>query len=315
MNYYKIRKQLQDTKQFDYVQLPSKVAQETIRVLDKNFKSFFKAINEYKKNPSKFTGRPKLPHYLDKDNGRFILIFTNQAFSKKVLEKTHQIKVSGLENPICSTELSYKDINQVRIVRENDTYVVELVYTVDTMDLKEDNGRYAGIDLGLNNLITVVSNVDGYVPFAVSGKPLKAMNQYYNKKLSESRSILETRNKKKSSRYTKRLTNKRNNKVNDYLHKTSRYLVNQLVSSNITKVVIGYNKGWKQDINIGHKNNQNFVQIPYRKLVDMIIYKCRLVGIEVIEQNESYSSKCSFLDGEPVKKHKIYVGKRIVRGK
>ena len=149
-------------------------------------------------------------------------------------------------------------------------------------------------------------------PILINGKPLKSINQYYNKKLANLKSKL--RNEKKTSKRIKSLTNKRNNKVNDYLHKTSRLITNYLVSNNINTLVVGKNKEWKQDVNIGKKNNQNFVQIPHSRLIDMLLYKCKLRGINVIITEESYTSKCSFLDDEGIKKHKVYKGNRIKRG-
>ena len=122
------------------------------------------------------------------------------------------------------------------------------------------------------------------------------------------------KNKKYSSKRLFNITNKRNNKIKDYLHKSSTFLVNYLVSNDITNLVIGYNENWKQNINLSKKNNQNFVSIPFYILINQIKYKCRLKGINVILINESYTSKCSFLDNEEIKKHNEYLGIRIKRG-
>jgi len=118
----------------------------------------------------------------------------------------------------------------------------------------------------------------------------------------------------RNSRRIKTLTAKRNAKIDDYMHKASRDITNYLVSNKIAELVIGYNKNWKQDINLGKKNNQKFVQIPFLKLIDMLTYKCALEGIKVTLINESYTSKCSFLDDENIRKHTQYAGKRIKRG-
>ena len=177
---------------------------------------------------------------------------------------------------------------------------------------KEDNGIYAGIDIGLNNLATIgFNNGKGLI---INGRPLKSINQYYNKKKSELSSELERRNKSKNSKRLNRLTTKRNNKVKDYLHKASTMLVNQLISNNVCKVVIGKNDGWKKEINIGKRNNQNFVNIPHAVFIEMVCYKCKLNGIEVVLREESYTSKCSFIDNEPIKKHDSYAGRRVKRG-
>lgn len=120
--------------------------------------------------------------------------------------------------------------------------------------------------------------------------------------------------KSKNSKRLNRLTTKRNNKVKDYLHKASTMLVNQLISNNVCKVVIGKNDGWKKEINIGKRNNQNFVNIPHAVFIEMVCYKCKLNGIEVVLREESYTSKCSFIDNEPIKKHDSYAGRRVKRG-
>lgn len=170
-----------------------------------------------------------------------------------------------------------------------------------------------GIDIGLSNLLTCVFD-NGYYPIIYNGKPLKSLNQYYNKKRSKIQRELKIKNNKFKSNRLIKLTNKRNRKVEDYLHHVTTNLVNQLVSLDISDVYIGYNLGWKQDINIGKRNNQNFVGIPYYKLIKMIEYKCLLNGIYLHKLNESYTSKCSFIDNEPICKQKEYKGKRLKRG-
>lgn len=169
----------------------------------------------------------------------------------------------------------------------------------------------ASIDLGLNNLCALAFN-NGSQPLLFNGKPLKSMNQYYNKQRSRLQGKL--KNGVKTSNRIHKLTFKRNNKINDYLHKCSRLLVNQLVSNNISTLVIGKNTGMKQDINIGRVNNQNFVQAPLFRFADMLKYKCELEGIIVIFQEESYTSKCSFFDNESIERHACYAGNRLKRG-
>ena len=176
--------------------------------------------------------------------------------------------------------------------------------------LSDNNDRYCSIDLGLNNLATIGSNV--IKPIIINGKPLKSINQFYNKRVSNLKSKL--KDGKKTSRRIKSLTDKRNNKIKDYLHKASTLLVNQLVSNDLNTLIIGNNKSWKQDINIGKRNNQNFVQIPHSTFIKMLEYKCKLRGINVLITEESYTSKCSFLDNEDIKKQKEYKGRRIKRG-
>lgn len=311
--YARAQRLFQESNQFDYYELPSKVAQWTMKMVDQNFRSFFKSLQSYKKNPSKFSGRPKLPKYLDKTDGRYLLTYTSQAISKKALDKRGVLRCSGLDMEV-STTLDYKDIRQVRITKGIDYYTIEVLYEVQDIPLKEDNGLYAAIDLGVNNFATVISNISGDTPFAISGKEMKSYNHWYNKEVAQYKSLLEQRNKRKHSKRLRKIGLKRKNKMNDFMHKSSRYIVNQLVSKGITTLVIGKNKNWKQDISIGKVNNQNFVQIPYESFISKLQYKCALNGIRVELVNESHTSKCSFLDNEEIGHHKTYMGKRIKRG-
>lgn len=315
MSYATLQHIFQEENQFDYRQLPSKVAQQTMKLVDQNFRSFFKACKAYKENPSKFTGRPKLPKYLDKQKGRCVLTYTSQAISKKALDTEHCILLSGLGIKV-DTKITYDILDQVRVVPRFNRIVVEVVYSTDDTPVKQDNGRYAAIDLGVNNLAAVTSNVDGFRPFLISGKHIKSINHYYNKQKAflQSELVKSCNKNRRSSNRIRQLSIIRNNKIKDYMHKASRILVNQLVSAEITTLVIGKNKGWKQDINIGKVNNQNFVQIPFEMFIGMLKYKCAMAGISVKMINESHTSKCSFLDNEPVCHHDNYVGKRIKRG-
>ena len=319
INYYNLQKEFQNNKQPDYVALPAKISQWVMKMVDYNFKSFFHAHQAYKQCPSKFTGRPKLPKYLDKEKGRYLLTFTSQAISKKSLDKEGLLKMSGLDGVTIKTKLYFNQINQVRIIKDNDSYVIEIVYSVPDTELKEDNNKYASIDLGVKNLMTVSFN--DRKPLIINGKPLKSINQYYNKKKAEFQSQQKNNNREINKRKIRTLTNKRNNKVKDYLHKASRFLVNHLVSNQINTLIIGKNNGWKQDINHGDKNNQNFVQIPFNMLISMLSYKCGMAGINVILQEESYTSQASFLDNDFIPVYKKgnteeykFSGRRIKRG-
>ncbi len=304
INYYSINKTFISEKQIDYISLPRKVSNQTLMLLDKNWKSFFSSIKEYKKNKNKFIGRPKLPKYLNK-NDKFITIYELGSISSKEI-KNNIVKLSGTSIKIKTRQTNIK---QCRIIPRGNHFVIEIIYEKEEKKLLNNNGRYCSIDLGLNNLATVGSNV--IKPIIINGRPLKSINQFYNKKKSYYQSKLTN---KKTSKKINKLTNKRNRKIEDYLHKSSRYIINHLVSNDINTLVIGNNKGWKQEINIGSKNNQNFVSIPHNKFISMLRYKCQLEGIIFILNEESYTSKCSFLDGESIEKHEIYCGKRINRG-
>jgi len=295
----------------DYRALPAKVSQLILKQVEKTFKSYIKAIVEYRKCPDKFTGRPKLPRYKDKEKGRNIVTYNYQAISKKALKKGF-IKPSGT-NLIFKTNI--KDVLEVRIVPKTGAYYLEIVYEKPLSELeiekKEDN-RYAFIDLGLDNLAALTSNISNFQPTLICGKALKSCNQKYNKTLAKLKSQLP--DNQKTSKRIQGLTLKRNCKVDYYLHTASRYIVNLLVFSQISLLVIGQNEGWKQNINIGDKNNQNFVNIPHSRFIEQLTYKCELVGIKVKTINESYTSKCSFLDLEPIQKQNKYLGKRVKRG-
>lgn len=298
INWININNQFIKSKQIDYYALPCKVSQQTLKMVDQNMKSFFNALKV--KN-----SKPKLPKYLDKAKGRFVVTYTNQAISKTELKKGYIV----LSKTNIRIKTKIYDVQQVRIVPKNNVIIVEVLYKTDC---KINNGnvkKYCGVDFGLNNLMSC--GFSDVRPMLINGKPLKSINWFYNKKKAELQSLL--KNKYTSNRIVN-LTIRRNNKINNYLHKSSRLFINYLVSNGITDVVIGYNKEWKQGINIGRVNNQNFVNIPYYKLLNMLTYKCELLGITVHITEESYTSKCSFLDNEEICKHEKYKGKRIKRG-
>ena len=303
LNWYSIDKKFKEKKQDDYYNLPCKVSQQTLKLLNQNFKSFFSLLK--KKNYNK---KKSIPKYLDKSKGRFIAVYTNQAISKKEL-RNGVIHLSGTEVKI-KTKINGGDIAQVRIVPKNSYYKVEVIYDVEEKDELEDNNKYCAIDLGVNNLATVSFN--NSKPFIINGKPLKSINQFYNKRKAKLQSKL-SGNRKTSNRINS-ITRKRNNKIKNYLHKASRCIVNHLVSNNVNTLIIGKNDNWKQETNIGKKNNQNFVSIPHTQFIEMLSYKCKLVGIAVVIAEEAYTSKCSFIDNEVMKHHKDYKGKRIKRG-
>jgi len=310
-NNWKITKE-----QEPYIKLPRKVSNQTIKLVDQNFKSFFSLLKN--KNSGTYKEKVKIPQYLDKENGRYITIYEKQALSKRIFKKNGKIHLSQTEIYINTQLKDWDVIKLVRIIPRSNHYVIEVVYEKQEKTINSNN-NYASIDLGLNNLATITFNNKNLNPIIINGKPLKNINQYYNKKRGFYGSILEKENKTKKSKRLVRITNKRNNKINDYLHKSSRILVNQLVSNQITKLVIGKNVGQKQDINMGKKNNQNFISVPIFGFINIIKYKCELEGIEVIIQEESYTSKASFLDLDDIpiygKSHSIiFSGKRIKRG-
>ena len=293
----------------DYKALPTKVSQLVIKQIAKSFKSYFAAARAYQKDKSKFLGKPKLPGYKHKVKGRNILVYNYQAISKKGLK-------AGLIQPSrtnLSISTKQQAINEVRVIPKRGSYVIEVVYEVEeVVSNTQTHTRIAGIDIGINNLACVTSNIEEFRPFVVCGKALKSANRYYNKTKARFQSLL-PKDQYTSSRI-KRLTTKRNSKVDYYLHTASRYIVNRLLENQITMLVIGKNDNWKQKVNLGKKTNQKFTAIPHAIFINQLIYKCQLVGIKVITIGEAYTSKCSFLDFEPVNKQTTYLGKRIKRG-
>jgi putative transposase len=269
-----------------YKSLPAKVSNQTLKLVDQNFKSFFGFL--------KTEGSvAKIPKYLDKENGRYIVKYEKQALGLREFKKSGKILLSQTNIEINTKVKDFNVIKEVRIIPRSSHYIIEVVYEKE--EKINNNILISAIDPGLNNLSTITFN-DGSTPLIINGKPLKSINQYYNKKRSEYKSELELKNKKKNSKKLKKLDHKRNNKINDYIHKSSRLLVNQLVSKQVGTLVIGKNIGQKQDINIGKVNNQNFTQVPIFKFLDMVAYKARLEGIKVVWQEESYTSKASFLN-------------------
>ena len=260
-DYYAVNRELHNENQVDYRSLPANTSQETLKLVHQNYSSFFNAFKKGIKSA-------RIPKYLDKKNGRQVVIYNHTTLPSKLLRE-------GIIK-LPKSELFFKTkktmIKQVRIVPKNNYIVIDVIYEVNEKELLKDNERYMSIDLGIDNLATCVSNVCD--SFIVNGKPIKSINQFYNKKKSKLQSELETKNKTKTSKRIQNLSLKRNNKINDCFHKTSRYIVNHLVSHSINTLVIGKNNGWKQETNIGTVNNQKFVSIPHNKFIDMLRYKC-----------------------------------------
>jgi len=317
---FELIKKFVKEKQVDYYALPTKVATCVLFQVDQNMKSFFTLLKL--KQKGQYQQQVKLPKYLKKD-GRNIGIFPEDGISGKELKKGI-IKFGGIEinkkfvSLVKGTiKTKQQKVQQVRIIPKNGYYTVEVLYKVESKSKLQDNQKYLSIDLGINNLATLTSNVTK--PIIVNGRPVKSINQYFNKTKAKLSSQLETVNKTKSSKRTQSLSLKRNNKIKDYFHKTSRFIVNHAISNDLNTIIIGKNQGWKQDTNLGRVNNQKFVSIPFNNLIQMISYKAELQGIKVIVREESYTSQASFLDGDFIPKYgdkdiKEFSGKRIKRG-
>lgn len=298
----------QENMDYDYRSMPiSSSAQQCLRLLEKNWKSFFKSIKDWSKNKDKYNGRPKLPKYLPK-NGRNILILVNINC---------KVKDGFIKFPKCFNNFTLKtkvnNLQQVRILPRNKHIVIEVVYNYEVKKLKEDNGKYISIDLGLDNLATITNNC-GINPIVINGRKLKSENKYYNKQISHYREIAKRLNGLDYTNRMNKLTIKRNNKITDLIHKASRRVIEYASSCDVNTIVIGNNKDWKRESKMSKKINQTFVGIPHQTLINQIIYKAENEGIRVVITEESYTSGTSFIDGELPIKENYDKTRRIHRG-
>ena len=298
-------------KQPDYYALQSHLAQQVLMQVGRQFLSFFNNKSNKKK---------RIPKYKDK-NGYNVITFNKVTISRQVdFDEDRQIYTYTL----CKRSYNLKikstkpNVKMVKFVYDevNDLIKCFKIYEVERSKLKKDNSRYFSIDPGLNNIVSIYNNI-GIRPLLYNGRPIKSINQYYNKTNAKLRSELP--NNIKSSKRLKQLSFKRNNKIDYEMHKISTHIINEAVKNNISKIIIGNNVGWKNEINIGRRNNQNFVNIPHTKLFNQLLYKGLLNGIEVIFTEESYTSKASFFDKDelPVygkNDNYKFSGKRITRG-
>ena len=316
-----ISKEFAKADQVDYRVFPAKVAREIQRLSDQAFKSFF-ALKKLQ-DKGKYDKPIKIPKYLDKKKGRMTVPYEKGAVS--TVKKSYvSLSQSGITIP---TKIDREKIVGARIVPKRDYYVIEILYDEVKVQEKEEYNRVAFIDPGMNNLMTVTSNV--FNPIIYNGRQIKSINQLANKNIAKRQQRMAEMNLKVKktlgerevqrlnvdrSKGMKAIWTKRELRIKDNFHKITRHLVDYLVENNIDTVIFGYNKEQKQEINLGKKTNQNFVYIPFATLRHMLKYKCALVGIKYIEQEEAYTSKCSFVDREEIKKKEEYQGSRIQRG-
>lgn len=310
LNYYAVYEKMVNEHNVDFYALCSNAAQNTLRVLDKNFASFFKLL--CLKQTGQYTENVSIPKYLKKD-GYFPIIINCINLNKKLIQEG----ILQIPNTEIQIKTSIANIaKQLRIVYHGNYIQIEIIYEKPDVQVKENNNRYISIDLGVNNLCAVSSNV--IKSFIIDGKKIKHINQHWNKEIAKLQSKLPKN--VYTSKIIKNKTLKRNNQIDTYLHKVSRILINHAVSNNINTIIIGKNKEWKQEIKMRKDTKQNFVQIPFNKLIQMIIYKAYMVGINVHLQEESYTSKCSFFDNDYIPTYGIDddkfkpSGKRKYRG-
>jgi putative transposase len=314
LNYNEVQRRMQSHEA--YKALPAKVSQQVLMQLHHDWDAFFKARDAYALDPSKFLGRPKLPGYKHKTEGRNMLVYTIQAISrgKKGLQRGI-IKPSMLAIEV---QTKHKDIDQVRIVPRKGFYVMEAVYEKEMKQAEVNPAYYAGIDIGMNNLVALTSNKPHFKSIIVNGRPVKSINQFYNKRKADLQKQLGHTG---TTKRMERMTNKRNRRIDHYMHTVSHRIIDMLVKEGIGVLVIGKNDAWKQNSEMSKRTNQNFVQIPHARFIAILTYKAELVGITVKITEESYTSKASLLDLDPLPVRKpdddtkhTFSGKRVKRG-
>lgn len=350
LNYYAMYQKFMKDESLkeNWNQLPSQCRQQILRLLDQNWKAFFKSVKDYKKNRSKYSGKPKLPKYREK-GVQFLLIVAGNEFKLKddgyihLAKKYNSLKIL--------TQLKNEKINQIRMIPKLDYFKIEVIYEKEINNNQINSNKIASIDLGLNNLATLTTNFDTK-PIIYNGKKLKSINHYYNyqillaqKELNIKQNHIKLNNKLKraktalqmqdlyhndleafnelvnvnqnkncklnqyTSKKMKKLWLKRENKINDELHKISKSIIDYCVYHQISTVVIGHNKKQKQSSKL-----KNFVQLPIFKMIQFISYKAEEFGIRVVEINEAYTSGTSFLDNELPNQQNYQKERRIERG-
>lgn len=288
-----------------YKDCGSQAAQKTIQLVDKEWKSYFIAIKDWKKNPSKYFGMPKLPKYLQKD-GRQVYMLKNIQCSLK--EGQFRISFKPFGGYTVKTHAEGK-LMQCRFVPKANYYVMEIVYEIEVPDVMKERIRVCSIDLGIENLVTMVNNV-GSQPVVIKGGAIKSINQFYNKRKAKMQSRLKKETGRDWSKNLQKLTDKRYKKIKYLMHCTSKKVVDYCVENNIDTLIIGLNKKWKQE----NKNKQNFTYIPFDIFIGQIQSKCEEYGIEVVMTEEAYTSGTSFLDKEQPTKENYNKERRVHRG-
>ena len=306
----------------NYKLLNTDIAQQTMKVVDRDFKSFFALINKAKQCDYKFSNI-KLPHYLPKD-GYFMLIiprFTvKDGYFTVPMSNAFKKEFGTVKLPF-PKNLDKKQVKEIRIIPKHNCkfFEIDFVYIQEQQTMQLNPNNALGIDLGLDNLATCVTNTGA--SFIVDGKKLKSINQWYNKENARLQSIKDKQGVKGLTNREYRLLTKRNNRVNYYMNKTARIIVNYCIQNNIGNIVVGYNIDWKRNINIGSCNNQNFTQIPHGNLRVKIKSLCERYGINYVEQEESYTSQADFFANDTLPVYNAdnpqeynFSGKRISRG-
>ena len=307
----------------NYKALNSNMAQQILKEVDGSFRSFFSLLKLAKHRKYAFTGC-KLPHYLPKDGYTTLIIGFVRLNGNKLIfpfsnsfKKTHKL-VEITIPPI----LLNKKIKEIRIIPKANArfFEIQYIYEAECIQRNLNTNNALALDLGINNLVTAISNIGK--SFIIDGKRLKSINQWFNKENARLQFIKDKQHfGRKPTNRQKVIARNRNNKVNDYMNKTARKIIDYCIANNIGTLVVGYNETFQHNSHLGKRNNQNFVNIPYGQLRYMLEYLCKLNGIVFVKQEESYTSKASFWDKDIIPvynadnpKEYRFSGRRVQRG-
>ncbi|MFA7204508.1 MAG: transposase, partial [Candidatus Caldatribacteriota bacterium] len=308
-NYYATDKEFKNNWHCKY--LHSHNRQQCLRILDQNWKSYFASIKDYKKNPNKYLGQPRPPKFKNHNNKKNEVIFTKYAIRfqdgilklslTKLMQKKFKVQSLNFDMKNVKIPVNFDALQQVRLNWDNSSkrWCVIIVYNKQIVNITGNYDNVMAIDLGSDNLATIIfkDNAESYI---ISGRYAKSKNSYYNKEIAKYTSIAMKQQDSKYFKRTKRIRKlqiKRNNFIKDYIHKSSKMIIDLAIIHKCNTIVIGDFKGIKQN-----NKAKSFVQIPQQQLVEKIKYKAELLGIEVVMQKEAYTSGCSALDLEEVNK-------------
>ena len=307
----------------NYKALNSNMAQQILKEVDGSFKSFFSLLKLAKQGKYAFKDC-RLPHYLPKDGYTTLVIgFVRLKGNKLILPFSNSFKKThkAVEITIPPMLLD-KKVKEIRIIPKAKArfFEIQYIYEAECVQRNLNTDNALALDLGVNNLVTAVSSQGK--TFIIDGRKLKSINQWFNKENARLQSIKDKQHYgKKSTNRQKAIARDRNNKVNDYMNKAARKVINYCIANDIGALVVGYNETFQQSSHIGKRNNQNFVNIPYGQLRSKLEYLCRLNGIIFVKQEESYTSKSSFWDRDDIPVYNAdnpreyqFSGKRIHRG-
>ena len=309
----------------NYKLLNADISQQTLKNVDQMFKSFFALIKLAKQGKYNFK-HIRLPNYLPKNSysnliigqvrikdDNILMIPYSNTFKKKYKVNRINIKIPQV--------LENKEIKQIQIIPKFNARFFEIQYTYEIQEknIKLNTNNALAIDLGINNLCTCVTNTGK--SFIIDGKKLKSINQFFNKQNTKLRSIKDKQNILRQTKQQFLISRKRKNRIDDYINKTCRYIINYCLVNNIGTLVIGYNQSFQCKANLGKRNNQIFTQLPFGKIREKLEYLCKRYNINYILQEESYTSKASFFDNDKLPVYNMdnpqtyeFSGVRIKRG-